>query len=80
MSQQDASAFQAVTCCSTDGCNAPDPALDKDTQVIGTARFVAIQQQCQQGVLVEAKDPSGEPIQFKLSAWEANHSCTKRFV
>jgi hypothetical protein len=72
MSQQHDFPFQAVTCCSTDDCNAPDPALDKDTQIIGTARFVAIQQQCPHGVLVKANDPSCQAIQFKVSAWEAS--------
>lgn len=57
MSQQPDSLLEAVTCCSTNDCNAPDPLLDNATSIIG-ARLAMNDKldACQQGMYVEAQD------------------------
>jgi hypothetical protein len=57
MSHQPDSLVEAVTCCSTDDCNTPDPTLDNATSIIGTRRAIdSGLHACLQGVLVEQQD------------------------
>jgi hypothetical protein len=56
MSQQPDSLMQGVKCCTMNNCNAPDPALDSTTSIIGAASGSNASEPCQ-GVLVEARDP-----------------------
>jgi hypothetical protein len=71
MSQQPDSSFQGVTCCSTDNCNAPDPTLDKTTQIIGPTSEILGSQQCAAGVHISSSNVLGAAVNWSISVWEA---------
>jgi hypothetical protein len=72
MSQQPGSQFKGVTCCSIDNCNAPDPTLDKITQIAGPTSQILNSQQCRSGVHVSTSNVLGAQVNWSLSVWEAS--------
>lgn len=72
MSQQIGAQFKEVRCCSTDECNAPDPAEDSRTLIVGPTATVANIQQCKLGAHVSTPDVLGATVNWTVSVEEAN--------